>query len=228
MWKCGYKYLRCEKLLKICQIVPTLQIREHLVNILFFSAVSCSFMNASIHFLWTPNYAMTEYRVILLTANFSICPAVRKRTNAPSAWEEKLHRCKGDPPPGRTSCLPPRRTSHACHACRKARNVKRTIRTSHACRKARNVKRTIRTSHACRKARNVKRTIRTSHACRKARNVKRTIRTSHACRKARNVKRTIRTSHACRKARNVKRTIRTSHASSCRKGSQSSHDDSET
>jgi hypothetical protein len=73
MWKCGYKYLRCEKLLKICQIVPTLQIREHLVNILFCSAVSCSFMNASIHFLWTPNYAMTEYRVILLTANFSIC-----------------------------------------------------------------------------------------------------------------------------------------------------------
>ena len=142
-------------------------------------------------------------------------PALRKRTNAPSASEEKLHRCKGDLPPGRTSCLPPRRTSHACHACRKARNVKRTIRTSHACRKARNVKRTIRTSHACRKARNVKRTIRTSHACRKARNVKRTIRTSHACRKARNVKRTIRTSHACRKARNVKRTIRTSHA--CRK-----------
>ena len=70
--ECGYKYLRCEKLLKICQIVPTLQIREHLVNILFCSAVSCSFMNASIHFLWTPNYAMTEYRVILLTANFSI------------------------------------------------------------------------------------------------------------------------------------------------------------
>ena len=73
MWKCGYKYLRCNELLKICQIVPTLQIREHLVNILFCSAVSCSFMNASIHFLWTPNYAMTEYRVILLTANFSIC-----------------------------------------------------------------------------------------------------------------------------------------------------------
>ena len=38
-----------------------------------FSAVSCSFLNASIHFLWTLNYAMTEYRVILLTANFSIC-----------------------------------------------------------------------------------------------------------------------------------------------------------
>ena len=80
MWKCGYKYLRCEKLLKICQIVPTLQIREHLVNILFCSAVSCSFMNASIHFLWTPNYAMTEYRVILLTANFSICHKTIRRT----------------------------------------------------------------------------------------------------------------------------------------------------
>ena len=78
MWKCGYKYLRCEKLLKICQIVPTLQIREHLVNIIFFSAVRCSFLNASIHFLWTPNYAMTEYRVILLTANFSICGEVDK------------------------------------------------------------------------------------------------------------------------------------------------------
>ena len=73
MWKCGYRYLSCEKLHKICQLVPTLQIREQLVNICFFSAVSCSFLNASIHFLWTLNYAMTEYRVILLTANFSIC-----------------------------------------------------------------------------------------------------------------------------------------------------------
>ena len=72
MWKCGYRYLSCEKLHKICQLVPTLQIREQLVNICFFSAVSCSFLNASIHFLWTLNYAMTEYRVILLTANFSI------------------------------------------------------------------------------------------------------------------------------------------------------------
>ena len=73
MWKCGYRYLSCEKLHKICQLVPTLQIREQVVNIIFFSAVSCSFLNASIHFLWTLNYAMTEYRVILLTANFSIC-----------------------------------------------------------------------------------------------------------------------------------------------------------
>ena len=76
MWKCGYRYLSCEKLHKICQLVPTLQIREQLVNICFFSAVSCSFLNASIHFLWTLNYAMTEYRVILLTANFSICVAI--------------------------------------------------------------------------------------------------------------------------------------------------------
>ena len=73
MWKCGYRYLSCEKLHKICQLVPTLQIREQLVNIWVFSAVSCSFLNASIHFLWTSNYAMTEYRVFLLTANFSIC-----------------------------------------------------------------------------------------------------------------------------------------------------------
>ena len=72
MWKCGYRYLSSEKLHKICQLVPTLQIREQLVNVWFFSAVSCSFLNASIHFLWTLNYAMTEYRVILLTANFSI------------------------------------------------------------------------------------------------------------------------------------------------------------
>ena len=76
MWKCGYRYLSCEKLHKICQLVPTLQIREQLVNICFFSAVSCSFLNASIHFLWTLNYAMTEYRVILLTANFSIWRSV--------------------------------------------------------------------------------------------------------------------------------------------------------
>ena len=76
MWKCGYRYLSCEKLLKICQLVPTLQIREQLVNICFFSTVSCSFLNASIHFLWTLNYAMTEYRVILLTANFSICSEI--------------------------------------------------------------------------------------------------------------------------------------------------------
>ena len=72
MWKCGYRYLSSEKLHKICQLVPTLQIREQLVNIWVFSAVSCSFLNASIHFLWTLNYAMTEYRIILLTANFSI------------------------------------------------------------------------------------------------------------------------------------------------------------
>ena len=82
MWKCGYRYLSCEKLHKICQLVPTLQIREQLVNF-FFSAVSCSFLNASIHFLWTLNYAMTEYRVFLLTANFSICvskyQALRKK-----------------------------------------------------------------------------------------------------------------------------------------------------
>ena len=75
MWKCGYRYLSSEKLHKICQLVPTLQIREQLVNIWFFSAVTCSFLNASIHFLWTLNYAMTEYHVILLTANFSICKA---------------------------------------------------------------------------------------------------------------------------------------------------------
>ena len=78
MWKCGYRYLSCEKLHKICQLVPTLQIREQLVNIWFFSAVSCSFLNASIHFLWTLNYAMTEYRVILLTANFSICDSLNQ------------------------------------------------------------------------------------------------------------------------------------------------------
>ena len=68
MWKCGYKYLRFKK-------KPTLQIREHLVNIWFRSVVSCSFLNASIHFLWTLNYTMTECRVILLTANFSIWKA---------------------------------------------------------------------------------------------------------------------------------------------------------
>ena len=77
MWKCGYRYLSSEKLHKICQLVPTLQIREQLVNIWVFSAVSCSFLNASIHFLWTLNYAMTEYRIILLTANFSICSEQR-------------------------------------------------------------------------------------------------------------------------------------------------------
>ena len=82
MWKCGYRYLSCEKLLKICQLVPTLQIREQLVNICFFSAVSCSFLNASIHFLWTLNYAMTEYRVILLTANFSICHILLIKSNS--------------------------------------------------------------------------------------------------------------------------------------------------
>ena len=36
MWKCGYRYLSYEKLHKICQLVPTLQIREQLVNICFF------------------------------------------------------------------------------------------------------------------------------------------------------------------------------------------------
>ena len=46
MWKCGYRYLSCEKLHKICQLVPTLQIREQLVNICLFSAVSCSFQCA--------------------------------------------------------------------------------------------------------------------------------------------------------------------------------------
>ena len=67
-----YRYLSCEKLRKICQLVPTLQIREQVDRsqyIYFFSAVSCSFLNATVHFLWTLNYAMTEYRVILLTAN---------------------------------------------------------------------------------------------------------------------------------------------------------------
>ena len=57
----------------ICQLVPTLQIYPRAASqYCFFSAVSCSFLNASIHFLWTLNYAMTEYRVIILTANFSI------------------------------------------------------------------------------------------------------------------------------------------------------------
>ena len=37
------------KVLKICQIVPTLQIREHLVNIIFFSAVRCSFLAECVH-----------------------------------------------------------------------------------------------------------------------------------------------------------------------------------
>ena len=85
MWKCGYRYLSSEKLHKICQLVPTLQIREQLVNVWFFSAVSCSFLNASIHFLWTLNYAMTEYRVILLTANFSICRADSAFTSTTAA-----------------------------------------------------------------------------------------------------------------------------------------------
>ena len=47
MWKCGYRYLSSEKLHTIRQLVPTLQIREQLVNFWFFSAVSCSFLNAS-------------------------------------------------------------------------------------------------------------------------------------------------------------------------------------
>ena len=79
MWKCGYRYLSCEKLHKICKLVPTLQIPEQLVNIWVFSAVSCSFLNTSINFLWTLNFAMTEYRVILLTANFSICSVYTAR-----------------------------------------------------------------------------------------------------------------------------------------------------
>ena len=77
MWKCGYRYLSCEKLHKICQLVPTLQIREQLVNIWVFSAVSCSFLNASLHFLRTLNYALTEYRVILIRNGYVTILGVR-------------------------------------------------------------------------------------------------------------------------------------------------------